>query len=186
MSLRVTVCIFFVTIVFSWTNVLYINGTKEYDFFESINYENNIGSIQKKYTFSKDFPLLYKHNISQVVSTSNAFAIRLATCNEENFEYIQSLENRGQESEDDNFQILDPHRKQAYYIVFGHEDFGGSLSNSNLHLSQIDNLLQVEENTLNKNHIFIANDVCAQYNSFLALYKDELYCWGAANECEGK
>ncbi|XP_053991897.1 uncharacterized protein LOC128883499 isoform X2 [Hylaeus volcanicus] len=185
MTLFASLATFIVSIVFLWTNRLYVSGEEGYDFFESISYETNLNSIQKKYTFGKSFPLLYKHNISQVISTSNAFAIRIATSEKENFDYIKSLEKRKYSSDDDYFKVLDPHKKAAYYVVFGHEDSGGLLKNLTFSPKKPDYLLPLEDNELNKNHILIANDVCAQSNSFLALYENEFYCWGAETECQG-
>lgn len=140
-------------------------------------------------------------NISDVVATDLAFAVRIANDEEEAAQAAQRF--RGKGGHDAHHKpIADGERKAATWVVWGEfqeaqginqtynddKNWGGKASAEAIEALRAADTWPADIAEIGRTvgHVVYANDICPLKNAFVAILKGKVACWGSQATCEGK
>lgn len=136
---------------------------------------------------AQDMKYLKGKNISEVVGTSSAFAVRIAVDDREATQFINRIKSLSSVTTETH-EVLDGSRAITEYVVWGDAEVGGIVTGDAFEVvkpsvgSAAADAGALEDPT-QKGHIIFANDVCPLRDAFVAVLDGKLACWGSKVTC---
>lgn len=137
-------------------------------------------------------------NVTDVVATDRAFAVRIANNDFEAVSAISKFKNATIHDAKNSHPIADGSKTAGVWVVWGDysdppdsnpgEDFGGLVPKEVLDLLQSDSRIPagvIDKSSKTYGHVIYANDICPMKNAFVGILSGKLFCWGNKLSCTG-
>lgn len=126
-------------------------------------------------------------NVSDVVATEQAFAVRVAYGEEEAKAAYKTFSSSESGIDAHEHNVALGSRPPTLWVIWGEPEFGGTVPPDVLSFLRDASTWpsEIAETGSTVGHVIYANDLCPLKDAFVAILKGKMACWGNAETCTG-